>query len=69
MARTIGKVNIRLVQKVTRQVKQEREDNYQNLVGIDNEVMDKLPESIFDTWESAYSEVQRIIHDTMWETI
>ena len=61
--RTIGKKNIELVKKITRE-ETKKSDNFGTLSG---RVMVRLPEKMWDTWESAHDEINRIIHDTMWE--
>ena len=65
MARTIGKKNIELVKRRTRLYlkKNPRTLNYNesNIVSL---VSSKLPDHMFDIWEGAYDEIQRIILDT-----
>jgi hypothetical protein len=65
--RTIGKRNIKLVEKTTLAVKKECEAKYQNATV--EEVVARLPVSLWETWESADSEIRRIISDTFWKTI
>ena len=61
MARTIGKDNIRLVQYMTRTVKAE------GFKDVQSEVEKRLPNKMYEKYESAWSEIQRIIWDTMSE--
>jgi hypothetical protein len=65
-ARTIGASNITLVKNMTKKMLKQRKDpltgetNYQ---GIDEEVINALPEELWDTWEAADQEIRRIIGD------
>ena len=66
--RTIGKKNINLVKKLTRQAIEKRKMPWgavESYVGIDEEIIDKLPVELWDTWEMADSEIRRIINDTL----
>jgi hypothetical protein len=66
--RSIGKKNINLVVKTTKEAIEKRRmpwgeiESYQ---GIDAEVRDKLPSELWDTWEMADQEINRIIDDTI----
>ncbi len=62
--RTIGKENIK---KVIRLTKRAVLDNY---VGSDvsDEVHSHIPEDVYDIWEGAYDEIERIINDNMGVT-
>lgn len=69
MARTIGKKNINLVKKLTSEELKRRTNvfNETDYNGIDNNVMEKIPDEIYDTWESAYTEIKCIIDDVCVE--
>lgn len=59
--RTIGKKNITMVKKLTRSaVKKNQPD-------IEDYVISQIPESVFAIWEDSYSEIERIIFDTVSE--
>lgn len=64
MARTIGRHNISVIRKVVDSEIKKRtmpwgEVNYPS----DKEVIEKLPEEMWDTWEGADSEIRNLIHD------
>ena len=61
MARTIGKKNIATVQRLTRVAVNRGEKNVQDWV------MDNVDVNVFDIWESAYDEIQRVIWDEIWK--
>ena len=70
--RSIGKKNRELVKEETRNAIKGRTDfldslsgSRGDLVGIDQEIIDKLPEELWDTWEGAHSEIKNLIHDTI----
>jgi len=58
-ARSIGKVNIRKVKEIAM-----NEINAGNN-DIDS-IIQKIPEEMFDTWESAHDEIQRIITNVIF---
>jgi len=66
--RSIGKRNINLVKRLAKESIEKRKmpwgevENYQ---GIEEEVIDKLPSEIWDTWEMAAQEIRRIISDAI----
>jgi len=66
--RTIGRKNINLVKKLTKEAIEKRKmpwgevSSYQ---GINEEVRDKLPVEVWDTWEASDQEIERIINDTI----
>lgn len=58
MARSIGRRNIGLVRiEVERAVREGVGDNLEDLV------ISRLPDSLWDTWEGADNEIRRIIWD------
>jgi len=59
--RTIGKKNKTLVRKLTQQAF-DRHERY-----IFEYVKEKLPLHVFDTWEGAYNEVERLVDDIIME--
>jgi hypothetical protein len=61
--RSIGKKNITLVKNLTRKVLADK--TFAGNVRL--EVLGKLPDSLWDTWEGAHSEIERIINDTIME--
>lgn len=69
--RSIGKKNINLVKKLTREAIKKRQKPYRSILeitcyqGIDEEIIDKLPVELWDTWEMADQEIRRIINDTL----
>lgn len=56
--RSIGKLNIDKVKKITNDCKARGDTNIES-------IRDKLPTEMWDTWESANSEIDRIIMDTL----
>ena len=66
--RTIGKKYMNLVIKLTKEAMEKRRmpwgaiDSY---VGIEEEVREKLPVELWDTWEMADQEITRIIDNTI----
>ena len=66
--RSIGVKNRNLVKRLTRETIEKRKmpwgeiTNYQ---GIDEEVRDQLSSDLWDTWEMADQEINRIIDDTI----
>ena len=59
--RSIGKKNIAIVKKITREEMSRGGDEC-----LDDRVVRKLDESLWDLWEGADAEIRRIIWDTMW---
>jgi len=66
--RSIGKRNISLVKKITiatiKKNKGIMDYSNDNIVAI---VSAKLPDDLWDKWEMAHQEIQRIILDTKFE--
>lgn len=65
--RTIGKRNITMVKGLVKKLAPQ----YTTWSGVDKyelgeAVINQLPVSLWDTWESADSEIRRIVHDTCW---
>jgi len=65
--RSIGKINIKKLKLKVREVVEEEKNN---LFGLDiqwqfipDKVKERLPVEWFDLWESAWSEIDRIIND------
>ena len=70
MARTIGKKNIAIVKKLTREEIEIQTDPISketNFVSVEDNVIEKLDVSMWDIWESADSEIRRIIFDVIME--
>ena len=73
--RSIGRRNIKLVQDITkdeiRKCKQKYGSiiGYPNFSGLEDCVMERLPNEIFDTWEMAEAQVIRIIEDEIGNAI
>jgi len=67
--RTIGKKFRNLVKKQTMKKLAERDKTRKGenmkYYGIDNEIVDSLPEEIWETWEGAEGEIRRIIEETI----
>ena len=62
--RSIGRKNRNLVVKLTKQLIQ---TGHEGILHITEEVIEVLPEELWDTWEGAHSEIERLIHDTVVE--
>lgn len=63
MARTIGKIKIRKLKALVRNI---HEKNYKlGLITLLSDVVNKVPEDWRDTWESAWAEIERIIMDEL----
>lgn len=60
--RSIGRTNINLVKSETERAISE-EGNYQ----VEDLVISRLPENLWETWEGADGEIRRIISDTINE--
>lgn len=69
MARTIGVKNVNLVKKLTlvEIEKGKGKTNSNDESNIEDRVIEKLPASLWDIWESADSEIRRIIWDKLFE--
>ena len=66
MARTIGSTNKRIIKSTVERLMKERTTPWGEVSYLSpDEVMDKLPESMFDTWEGAYSEISTFILDSI----
>jgi len=66
--RSIGKKNIKLVEKITKKRLSARKTSWGSwgdIRGIDNEVVQILPVDFWDIWEGADTEIRRIIDDTI----
>ncbi len=70
--RTIGKKWKNIVKKETlaaiRRREKEKAGEVMMFYGIDNEIVDNLPEEIWETWEGADGEIRRIIEEVLMET-
>ena len=67
--RSIGKRNIGKVQQLTREAIQRRKSVLglqTTFSGIEEEVIEKLPVELWDSWEMADQEIRRIINDEIW---
>ncbi len=67
MARTIGKKNVALVEKLTRKAMENNDDLFTGVVNVEDSVVEKLPASLWDIWEAADAEIRRIIWDTKFK--
>ena len=56
--RSIGKRNIELVKTYTREELAKVSDT-----NVSQKVYERIPQSVFDIWESSYQEIDRIIYD------
>lgn len=65
--RTIGRKFRNLVKKETIGTMRERDRRGWGYQGIVKEVRDRLPVELWDTWEGADGEINRIIEDTIQE--
>ena len=61
MARTIGKAHINAVKMLTKKAFEDDVDD------ISTEVHSKIPDSVYDIWEGAYSEIEYYINETIME--
>jgi len=61
--RSIGRKNIELVKNETRRAVQETKG-----YNVEDLVVSRLSDSLWDIWESADSEIRRVISDTIVET-
>ncbi|MBF0554281.1 MAG: hypothetical protein HQK96_06920 [Nitrospirae bacterium] len=60
--RSIGVKNVRMVKETTRRIMKDN-PGYSDITGL---VRDELPVSLWEIWESADSEINRIITDTIF---
>lgn len=60
--RSIGKRNIELVKSETRRALAEQRN-----ITIEDLVISRLPDSLWDIWESADAEIRRIIFDEIFK--
>lgn len=71
MARSIGRHNVALVKRITREEITKTKQQYFSIVGspnysgIEDSVIERLPKTIWDSYECAESEILRIIQDTI----
>ena len=71
--RSIGKINIKKLKLKVREVVEEEKNN---LFGLDiqwqfipDKVKERLPVEWFDLWESAWSEIDRVIDDEICQIL
>lgn len=60
--RSIGKKNKNKVIKII-QEELNRKKSYEGLGDVEEKVLNRIPDEIYDTWEGAYMEIKRIIMD------
>jgi hypothetical protein len=65
MARTIGAKYKKMILEIMKQGKKEGIVNYEKMQEY---VREKLPDEAFDTWESAYSEINGLVVD-YWDKV
>lgn len=63
--RSIGRKNIALVVSETKRALEQEKQFYPSPLDIEGIVIDWLPSSLWDIWESADNEIKNIIHDTI----
>jgi len=69
--RSIGTKNINLVKRLTKEAIERKKSPYSSILdtpnyhGIEEEVIDKLPVELWDTWEMADQQIRRIVGDTI----
>lgn len=65
MARTIGKVKIRKLKAIISEEIKKATNPFGevNWVKAETRVRERIPSDWYDTWESAWSEIDRIIND------
>jgi hypothetical protein len=64
--RSIGKYNIRKLEKITTEEIEKRRMPWgiiESYAGLDEAIIDRLPVEWWDIWESADSEIRRLIKD------
>lgn len=73
--RSIGKKNIALVKKITREEMKKIIAPFHSVIGspdyssIEDTVIDKLPVELWNIWECADSEIRRIINDEIAQPV
>ena len=65
MARTIGKIKIKKLKDLIMRKAKEFEPLALNTYQCMEAIRLEIPEEYFDTWESAWSEIDRIINDEL----
>lgn len=65
MARTIGAKYKKMILEIMKKGKKEGIENYYKMQEY---VREKLPQEAFDTWESAYDEINRLVVD-YWDKV
>lgn len=67
--RTIGTKNIKLVKTLTKEeMKKANGLGSPNYSAVEDTVLERLPENIFDTWEGAQIQIENIIQDIIMKT-
>lgn len=62
--RSIGAKNIKLVKKIVQEeMKKSNGLGRPDYNGVRDSVLEKIPDNVFESWEMAHSEIDRIIHD------
>jgi len=59
--RSIGKVNIRKLRKIV------EEEHAKGEASVNERIRERIPAEWYDSWESAYSEIERLIDDMLSE--
>ena len=70
--RSIGVKNINLVKRLTKEAIEKRRMSYgivESYTGIEAEVVEKLPEKLWDTWEMADQQIRGIIDNVIMDYI
>ena len=57
--RSIGKVNIRKLKKIV------EEEHAKGIASVRERIRERIPSEWYDSWESAYSEIERLIDDML----
>ena len=67
--RSIGGKNVSLVKRLTKEAIEKRMPYVEmaNYNSVEDEVVDQLPDKLWDTWEAADSQIRMIINDTIME--
>lgn len=69
MARTIGKINKRkLLAIIKEEVELQKKELFFsgiNYNSLENAIKNRIPESWYDTWECAYSEIENLVSDAL----
>jgi len=69
--RSIGKKNIALVRKITLEEVKKKNPyicNGNTLLLVEEKIVERLPATLWDTWEMADQEIRRIINDTIMQS-